>query len=203
MRPGASVAVSFPVPVVASVCGALVCGTPAGVPAAGATPPDTTPAVTTPAVTITTRSATASGYLNALTSFDVTASKNKPLSVPVRNGNRPASSRRHPAGIPRPPRELPQQTTSNPSAALKPLDAVTPAVMLQADTQSGLDRLLQYGFVLRAVLAAAVLAVVGWAIVSTWDNPMGNVLFAILVTSAGVIVLIVLGVLASNLFGSG
>ncbi len=74
--------------------------------------------------------------------------------------------------------------------------------MLQANTQSGLDRLLQYGFLLRAVLAMVALILFGWAVVSTWDNAMGNVLFAISVTSAAVIALIVVAVLVSNRLGS-
>lgn len=81
---------------------------------------------------------------------------------------------------------------------MKALAALRPMGMLQANTQSGLDRILQYGFLLRAVVAIVALALLGWAIVSSWDTAMGNVLFAIFVTSAGVIALLVLVVLASN-----
>lgn len=82
------------------------------------------------------------------------------------------------------------------------LDAVVHGVMLQANSRSGVDRLLQYGFILRAALAVVALVALGWAIVSTWDTTMGNVLFGIFVTSAAVIALVVVGVLVSNLLGS-
>lgn len=72
-------------------------------------------------------------------------------------------------------------------------------MLLQADTQWGLGTVLQSGFVGRAVLAIVVLLALAWAAISTWDNAMGNVLFGILVSSAGVVALLLALVTASAL----